>query len=338
MSQQARKYLAPVVVLMIILILWQGLVILFDIQQFLLPKPTAILSNLVRAVILLPGDEPADVAEIETALRAATLIVSLPQNAPPESLEGIRENTVFRLPLFEYTFIFTKGPNLIPIVQASLYTLREALSGFGVGCGLGILTAMATARWTTTREALMPFAIAANSMPIIAFAPIMNNWFGIDNPTSKIAIVAIMIFFPMMINTVRGLTLVEPRSLELMRSYAAGEFEILLKLRIPNALPYIFNGFYRRSVVYDRRCRERIFWGSENCVGSFYYSGGSAFPVRLSLGGDHYRLYHGDRAVFGYSGPGTYRHALARFISLRPASRRLEIRDWRLIISWPVQS
>jgi NitT/TauT family transport system permease protein len=243
MSQQARKYLAPVVVLIIILILWQGLVMLFDIQQFLLPKPTAILSNLVRAVILLPGDEPADVAEIETALRAATLIVSLPQNAPPESLEGIRENTVFRLPLFEYTFIFTKGPNLIPIVQASLYTLREALSGFGVGCGLGILTAMATARWTTTREALMPFAIAANSMPIIAFAPIMNNWFGIDNPTSKIAIVAIMIFFPMMINTVRGLTLVEPRSLELMRSYAAGEFEILLKLRIPNALPYIFNGF-----------------------------------------------------------------------------------------------
>jgi NitT/TauT family transport system permease protein len=71
----------------------------------------------------------------------------------------------------------------------------------------------------------------------------MNNWFGIDNPFSKMAIVAIMVFFPMMINTVRGLTLVEPRSLELMRSYAAGEFQILAKLRIPNSLPYIFNGF-----------------------------------------------------------------------------------------------
>ena len=89
----------------------------------------------------------------------------------------------------------------------------------------------------------MPFAIAANSTPIIAFAPIMNNWFGLDNPFSKMAIVAIMIFFPMMINTVRGLTSVDPRSLELMRSYAASEFEILFKLRIPNCLPYLFNGF-----------------------------------------------------------------------------------------------
>lgn len=88
----------------------------------------------------------------------------------------------------------------------------------------------------------MPFAIAANSMPIIAFAPIANNWFGIDSPISKMFIVAIMVFFPVMINTVRGLTQVDLRSLELMRSYAAGEFEIIRKLRIPNALPYVFNG------------------------------------------------------------------------------------------------
>jgi NitT/TauT family transport system permease protein len=57
------------------------------------------------------------------------------------------------------------------------------------------------------------------------------------------AIVAIMVFFPMMINTVRGLTSVDPRSLELMRSYAASDFDILFKLRIPNSLPYLFNGF-----------------------------------------------------------------------------------------------
>jgi NitT/TauT family transport system permease protein len=57
------------------------------------------------------------------------------------------------------------------------------------------------------------------------------------------AIVAIMTFFPMMINSLRGLTLVDARSLELMRSYAAGNLEILLKLRIPNSLPYLFNGF-----------------------------------------------------------------------------------------------
>jgi NitT/TauT family transport system permease protein len=139
--------------------------------------------------------------------------------------------------------IVVKGANLDPILQAALFTLREALGGFALGCILGIATALATARWTITREAFMPFAIAANSTPIIAFAPIMNTWFGIDNPFSKMTIVAIMIFFPMMINTVRGLTSVDPRSLELMRSYAASDFEILFKLRIPNSLPYLFNGF-----------------------------------------------------------------------------------------------
>src|SRR5690606_5887280 len=66
-------------------------------------------------------------------------------------------------------------------------------------------------------------------------------WFGITNPASKMAIVAIIVFFPTMINTVRGLTLVDRQQLELMQSYAAGEFKILRALRIPNALPFIFS-------------------------------------------------------------------------------------------------
>ncbi len=123
------------------------------------------------------------------------------------------------------------------------FTTREALGGFALGCGAGILVALATARWTLANETLLPFAIAANSVPIIAFAPILNNWFGVDNPFSKMMIVAVIVFFPMMINTVRGLTLVDPAALELMRSYAASEFEILRKVRLPNALPYMFNAF-----------------------------------------------------------------------------------------------
>jgi len=123
------------------------------------------------------------------------------------------------------------------------FTTREALGGFGLGCSAGILVALATARWTLASETLMPFAIAANSVPIIAFAPILNNWFGVDNPLSKMMIVAVIVFFPMMINTLRGLTLVDPAALELMRSYAASEFEILRQVRLPNALPYMFNAF-----------------------------------------------------------------------------------------------
>jgi NitT/TauT family transport system permease protein len=238
-----RRYSAPLIVLVVILLLWEGLVTLLGIEQFLLPKPTAILSNLVKIVVLTPAAEPIDGEQAEAIVRSSRLLTSLPQNTPPEIVERVLASSVFQIPLFGYILALARGPNLTPIVQASLFTVRGALGGFVIGCSLGILTAMATARWTTTREALMPFAIAVNSMPIIAFAPIMNNWFGIDNPFSKMAIVAIMVYFPMMINTVRGLTLVDPRSLELMRSYAAGEFQILAKLRIPNSLPYMFNGF-----------------------------------------------------------------------------------------------
>jgi NitT/TauT family transport system permease protein len=127
------------------------------------------------------------------------------------------------------------------ISNSAAYTIRSAVLGFGLGAGAGVLVALITARWTTLREGLMPFAIALNSVPIIAFAPIMNNWFGSTNPLSKIAIVAIITFFPMMINMVRGLTLVDPAKLELMRSYATTPLQVLIKVRIPNALPYLFN-------------------------------------------------------------------------------------------------
>jgi NitT/TauT family transport system permease protein len=114
------------------------------------------------------------------------------------------------------------------------------VGGLAIGTVLGIGVAFATARWTVARESLLPVAIAANSMPIIAFAPITNNWFGAESPFSRMAIVAVMVFFPIMVNTVRGLTYVDPAALELMRSYAATDWQVLRSVRIPNALPYIF--------------------------------------------------------------------------------------------------
>lgn len=242
MSEQTQKYAGPILVLVVILLLWEGLVNVFQIEQFLLPKPSAILSNLVQIVVIDLDAERQEIKEIEAALKANQLIVSIPVTTPSETLEPVFQTTFFQFSTAQSIVLLTQGGNLSPILQAAWFTLKEALGGLALGGTAGVLMALATARWTTTREALLPFAIAANSMPIIAFAPIMNNWFGLDNPFSKMAIVAIMVFFPMMINTVRGLTSVDARSLELMRSYAAGEFEILRKLRIPNALPYLFNG------------------------------------------------------------------------------------------------
>jgi len=133
--------------------------------------------------------------------------------------------------------------------SAGLFTLKEAVGGFVIGCTAAVLVALVLARWRPLGRAIMPYAIAANAIPIIAFAPITNNWFGLLNPLSKMVIAAVLCFFPVMVNTLRGLTSVRPSSIELMRSYAAGEVEIFRRVRIPNALPYLFSALKIATVL-----------------------------------------------------------------------------------------
>ena len=127
------------------------------------------------------------------------------------------------------------------VVEAGWTTVREAVLGLILGTMFGVLAAVATARWSGVKEGIMPFAIAANSIPILALAPIANQWFGLTSLTAKASVVAIIVFFPVMINTVRGLTEVEPRELELMRSLAAPPRDVVTRVRIPNALPFFFS-------------------------------------------------------------------------------------------------
>lgn len=124
--------------------------------------------------------------------------------------------------------------------RSALATLWEALGGLLIGVAAGLVMAFLTARFVGLRTALLPVAVAANAIPIIAIAPIFNNWFGVLSPLSKMMIVALLVFFPVMINVTRGLTQVDASALELMRSYAASEGAILRRVRIPNALPYFF--------------------------------------------------------------------------------------------------
>ncbi len=132
------------------------------------------------------------------------------------------------------------GAGRWPIGKAAAATLFEAVGGLAIGTLAGVLVAGATARFVTAREVLLPLAIGASAVPIIAFAPLMNNWFGVLNPLSKMMIVAVLVFFPVVVNVTRGLTSVEPAAVELMRSYAASEWAVLWRLRVPNALPYFF--------------------------------------------------------------------------------------------------
>ncbi len=139
--------------------------------------------------------------------------------------------------------------NRSELLHAGWLTFQEAFGGFVIGSGLAILAALVLARWRPIGRAFMPYAIAANAVPIIAFAPIANAWFGDFSKGSKIAIAAVLCFFPVMVNTLRGLTSVRPQSIELMRSYAAGEIDIFRRVRVPSALPFIFTALKVASVL-----------------------------------------------------------------------------------------
>jgi NitT/TauT family transport system permease protein len=134
--------------------------------------------------------------------------------------------------------------------HAGWYTFQEALGGFVLGSAMAILVALVLARWRPLGTAIMPYAIAANAVPIIAFAPITNQWFnGGLTKSSKIAIAAVLCFFPVMVNTLRGLTSVRPQDIELMHSYAAGQTAIFRRVRIPTALPFMFTGLKVATVL-----------------------------------------------------------------------------------------
>lgn len=179
LRRRIHRYGPALVLALLVLVAWELLVRAFDIQEFILAKPSEIYTTFLD--------------EFET------------------------------------------------VVEAGWTTVREAVLGLILGTIFGVLAAVATARWSGVKEGIMPFAIAANSIPILALAPIANQWFGLTSLTAKASVVAIIVFFPVMINTVRGLTEVEPRELELMRSLAAPPRDVVTRVRIPNALPFFFS-------------------------------------------------------------------------------------------------
>jgi len=126
------------------------------------------------------------------------------------------------------------------LANAARATLIEALGGLAIGTTGGLVVGFMTARWAVARDILLPLAIGAATIPIIAVAPILNNWFGTVNPLSKMLMSALLVFFPIVINVTRGLVEVGPAKLELMRSYAADDGTVVRKLRVPHMLPFFF--------------------------------------------------------------------------------------------------
>ena len=126
--------------------------------------------------------------------------------------------------------------------------LHSALIGWAAGCALGFATGVLIDRSPFLQRGLLPLAALASTVPLIGIAPIMVMWFGFDWH-SKAAVVVVMTFFPMLVNTLAGLGEAGHMERDLMRSYGASSWRTLWSLRIPVALPFVFNALKINSTL-----------------------------------------------------------------------------------------
>ena len=126
--------------------------------------------------------------------------------------------------------------------------LKGALTGYVMGCLAAFLIAILIDRSSFLTRGLLPIGNFVAALPIVGIAPILVSWFGFDWQ-SKAAVVVVMVFFPMLVNTVQGLRETDAMQRDLMRTYAAGYLQTLVKLRLPAAMPFIFNGLKIASTL-----------------------------------------------------------------------------------------
>jgi NitT/TauT family transport system permease protein len=153
--------------------------------------------------------------------------------------------------LYEISPIILPAPSVIAATfaenTATLWAdfqqtiLKGALAGYAIGCGAAFLTAIAIDRSAFLQRGLLPVGNFIAALPIVGTAPILVMWFGFGWQ-SKAAVVVAMVFFPMLVNCVQGLKASEAMQRDLMHPYAASYWQSLAKLRLPTALPFIFNG------------------------------------------------------------------------------------------------
>jgi NitT/TauT family transport system permease protein len=142
--------------------------------------------------------------------------------------------------------LVTSVPTLWADVQQTVF--KAVVFGYVVGCASGFAVAILADRVAFFRRGLLPIANLMSALPIIGVAPIMVMWFGFDWQ-SKAAVVIVMTFFPMLVNTIAGLSAAGSMERDLMRSYASDYWQTLMKLRLPAAMPFIFNALKINSTL-----------------------------------------------------------------------------------------
>ncbi|HEY5098873.1 MAG TPA: ABC transporter permease [Gaiellaceae bacterium] len=139
-------------------------------------------------------------------------------------------------------------PSLINVLlHKTAFTAKEAAVGFGVGAAIGFVLAVVLVHSRLLQRGFLPYIVASQTVPILAIAPMVVVWVNPKLPAplqgwGAVAVIATYLtFFPVTINTLRGLQAADPRAVELMRTYAASRWSVLWKLRVPSSLPYLFS-------------------------------------------------------------------------------------------------
>jgi NitT/TauT family transport system permease protein len=153
--------------------------------------------------------------------------------------------------------------------------VKGALSGYLIGCAAAFATAIVIDRSPFLQRGLLPVGNFVAALPIVGIAPIMVMWFGFDWQ-SKAAVVVVMVFFPMLLNTIAGLKASDAMQRDLMATYSANYWQTLLKLRLPAAMPFVFNGLKIASTLALIGAIVAEFFGSPTV--------GMGFRINASIG------------------------------------------------------
>ncbi|MBD9387252.1 ABC transporter permease [Agrobacterium sp. AGB01] len=187
----------------------------------------------------------------------------------------------------------------LPILWADFRQtfLKSVLTGYIAGCGLGFVVAILIDRSPFLQKGLLPIGNFISALPVIGVAPIMVMWFGFDWP-SKVAVVIIMTFFPMLVNTVQGLEASSHMERDLMHTYAASWWKTLLKLRLPAAWPFIFNALKINSTLALIGAIVAEFFGTPIV--------GMGFRISAEMGRSNVDMVWAEIAVAALAGSGFY--------------------------------
>lgn len=175
--------------------------------------------------------------------------------------------------------------------------VKGALSGYVIGCGAAFVTAILIDRSPFLQRGLLPIGNFVSALPIVGIAPIFVMWFGFDWQ-SKAAVVVVMVFFPMLVNTVAGLKATDAMQRDQMATWSASYGQTLMKLRLPAAMPFIFNGLKIASTLALIGAIVAEFFGSPIV--------GMGFRINASIGQLELAMIWAEIAVAALAGSASY--------------------------------